>query len=142
MDIQIQKPSTDDWQALDFVNYFYMIRSNHYATERLNKSETLHAECMRVKHLMKLFEMYNKSKEDFRTFVKWAVELYVSDTQYVLPPQIGFLTAVARGYLGLPPKQKAKKKKREKVVLSEDIQAWIKDQKKKIKERNAKRGTK
>lgn len=133
MDIQIQRTNIDDWQALDFVNFFYMVRSKHYETEKLNKSDTLHAECMRVKYLMRLFEMYNKTKTDFQTFITWAVDHYVSDSTYILPPQIGYLTAVSRGYLGLPPKQNKKKKKREKIVLPEATQQWIIEQKKKIK---------
>lgn len=141
MDIQIQKTSVADWQALDFVNYFYMLRSQHYATDRLNKTDSLHAECMRVKRLIDLFALYNKTKIDFQNFITWAMNHYVADTNYILPPQIGYLTATSRGYLGLPPKTKAKKKKREKIVLSDDIQNWIKEQKKKIKERNVKRRT-
>lgn len=139
MDITITKTSVEDWKALDFVNYFYLLRSAHYATDKLNKTDTLHAECMRVKYLMRLFTMYNKSKHDFQTFVTWAVNKYVTDTTYVLPPQIGYLSATARGYLGLPPKSKAKKKKREKIILDDSMQQWIKEQKKKLKERDAKR---
>lgn len=140
MEIKVQKLVVDDWKPFDFVNYFYGLRGDAYGVDKLIKGDTVHGECMRMQRLMSLFDLYNKSKEDLQTFIRWGIEYYQKETKYAVPPEVGFLTAIVRTYLGLPPKTKTKKKKREKVVLSPEAQAWIKEMKK--EEASAKRRAK
>lgn len=142
MDIKITRIEVKDWTPFEFVNYFYQVRSDAYGTPRLISSETVKGECMRMQRIISLFETFNKTKDDVQKFITWAVDYYKTQTKYVIPLEIGFLSSLVRKYLNLPEKTKKKTKKREKVVLSPEMQAWTKAERERIKKQNAKRTTK
>ena len=132
--INIKKVSVEEWMSFDFVKYFYGKCEKIYEIDKVIKD--VDADCMRIKRIIDLFEMNGRYRIDVKAFLDWAVDFYLKNPQYVLPITISFLSCLVRDYLGLASVGKKKKKKRPEVVLSDDMQTWINEEKKKLENRN------
>jgi hypothetical protein len=132
--VGIKKVSVDEWMSFDFVKYFYSKCETAYGADKVTKD--VDADCMRIKRIIDLFEMNGRYRIDVKAFLDWSFTFYQKNPQYVLPITISFLSCLVRDYLGLARVGKKKKKKRPDVVLPDDMQAWIEEEKKKLEKPN------
>ena len=132
--IRIKKKELKDWMPLDFVFFF----RDKYATT-YNESLKLEfaKDCMNMKRMIIKFRKNDRAKNVLKNFIEWGFVEYEKQRKVKHDLRgnltIGFLTKMLDEYLGIDSSQ-PKKKRKQKVELSDETKKWLAEQKKSYKE--------
>lgn len=126
----IDKPVLD-WVAVDFVNYCYFKFRLIYGDGNFDMNYD--RDCMIIKRVIDKFDSVDRDKSVVQFYIDWAVDRYKKSDKLKMPMRVGILAFWIEDFLGFKFKKDDKKRKRRKVVLTEQEKSWIKSKQSKKK---------